>query len=120
MAHLGNNVAKLRNFRRRTQKEMAGLMKITQPEYSRIENREHINDELLETIAELLDFPIDLIKGLDSFGPQTVYQQDGNNGNGFCYVTNPLEKIVELYERLLDIERKKVMELEAENKGLKK
>src|SRR3546814_925437 len=95
MVHIGNNIAKLRNFRRKTQKEMAAMLEITQPEYSRLEGKEHISDELLEKIATLLDYPTELISNLDGSPAQNVYQNEGNNGNGFCYVTNPVDKIVE-------------------------
>lgn len=120
MVHIGNNIAKLRNFRRKTQKEMAAMLEITQPEYSRIEGKEHINDELLEKIATLLDYPTELISNLDDSSAQNVYQNEGNNGNGFCYITNPVDKIVELYERLLESERARIALLETELLDLKK
>src|SRR3546814_14091081 len=82
MVHIGNNIAKLRNFRRKTQKEMAAMLEITQPEYSRPEGKEHISDELLEQIAHLLDYPTELISTLDCSPAQNVYTNAVKDGKG--------------------------------------
>jgi transcriptional regulator with XRE-family HTH domain len=100
MAHLGNNIARIRSFRRVPQKDMAARLGITQQEYSRIEKKETVEEDILVKIAAELDFPVEAIKEMESSTTvQTVYQQNGNNGNGFYQNSN--EKIVELYERLL-------------------
>ncbi len=110
MVHLGNNVARLRSFRRIPQKEMASQLAMSQQEYSRIEKKEEIDDDLLNKIAEVLDFPVEAIKHIESSTTiQTVYQQNGNSGNGF-YV-NANDKIVEMYERLLK-EKDMVIEMQ--------
>lgn len=110
MAHLGKNVSSLRNFRRIPQKEMASKLNMSQQEYSRLENKEAIDDEMLGIIADILDFPIEAIKHMESStNIQTVYQQSGNNGNGFYVNTN--EKIIEMYERLLS-EKDQVIQIQ--------
>lgn len=110
MVHLGNNVARLRSFRRIPQKDMASQLAMTQQEYSRIEKKEEIDDDLLSKIADVLDFPVEAIKHIESSTTiQTVYQQNGNSGNGF-YV-NANDKIVEMYERLLK-EKDTVIEMQ--------
>ena len=56
---------------------------------------------MLAKIAEVLDFPTEAIKHIESSTTiQTVYQQNGNAGNGFYVTAN--EKITEMYERLLN------------------
>lgn len=110
MAHLGNNVARLRSFRQIPQKDMASRLEMSQQEYSRIEKKQEIDDDLLGKIAEVLDFPVEAIKHIEaSTTIQTVYQQNGNMGNGFHI--NASEKVVEMYERLLK-EKDAVIEIQ--------
>lgn len=100
MVHLGNNIARLRSFRRIPQKDMAGKLGLSQQEYSRIEKKEEVDDGILSQIAEILNFPVEAFKHIESSTTiQTVYQQNGNNGNGFHQ--NATDKLEELYERLL-------------------
>jgi transcriptional regulator with XRE-family HTH domain len=101
MVHLGSNIAKLRGFRRIPQKDIAERLNITQQEYSRIESKDIVDDDMLERIAIELDFPVELIKTLDNDKVQNVYQQNGNKGHVFNYDFSSAEKIVELYEKLL-------------------
>jgi len=100
MEHLGNNIARLRNFRRIPQKEMAAKLRMTQQAYSAVENKAEIDEDLLEKIAEVLDFPVQAVRELDSHSVLSINQQGGNAGSVF-YQYNPNEKIQELYERLL-------------------
>ena len=102
MPHFGNNIARLRGFKRLTQKELAAKLNMRQQDYSKIEQKELIDDDMLEIIANALDFPVELIKSIDNNGHvENVYQQDGNKGNVFNYEFNSVEKIVELYDKLL-------------------
>ncbi|MFB9840887.1 helix-turn-helix domain-containing protein [Mucilaginibacter ginsenosidivorans] len=100
MEHLGNNIARLRNFRRIPQKEMAAKLRMTQQAYSAVENKAEIDEDLLEKIAEVLDFPVQAVRELDAHSVLSINQQGGNAGSVF-YQYNPNEKIQELYERLL-------------------
>jgi transcriptional regulator with XRE-family HTH domain len=102
MAHIGNNIAKLRGFRRIPQKDIAAKLSLSQQEYSKIESTSEIDENMLNLIAKALDFPVELIRSMDSNGHvENLYQQDGNKGHVFNYDFNSTEKIVELYERLL-------------------
>lgn len=100
MNHVGNNIARLRNFRRMPQKEMAAKLNMSQQAYSTIENKPDVDDDLLERIAQVLEFPVDAIRELDAHSVVSINQQGGNAGSIF-YQYNPNEKIQELYERLL-------------------
>lgn len=100
MVHLGNNIARLRGFRRMTQKEVADKARMSQQEYSRLESKQTIDDDLLEIIASVLDFPVDLVKQLDSASVVNNNQQGGNAGNIF-YQNENADHVVELYEKLL-------------------
>ncbi|MBS1530567.1 MAG: helix-turn-helix transcriptional regulator [Bacteroidetes bacterium] len=100
MVHLGNNIAKLRNFRRIPQKEVASRLNISQSEYSRLESKAEISDDLLEHIADVINYPVDLIKELDNSSIQSVHNS-GSISDSIFYQNNPNEKIQDLYERLL-------------------
>lgn len=100
MVHLGNNVARLRGFRRLTQKQVADKANMTQQEYSRLESRQVIDDDLLERIAAAIEFPVDLIKQLDSASVVNNNQQGGNAGNIF-YQNENADHVKELYDMLL-------------------
>lgn len=108
--HIGRNIGKLRSFRGIKQQDMAKRLKMTQQNYSLIENSEKVDDDLLKRIAGVLDYEPDFIKEL----PDTphVYSTHQQGGNVINYEFNPIEKIVELYERLLESERKRVEQLE--------
>lgn len=99
MVHLGNNVARLRNFRRIPQKDMAARLNMSQQSYSNVENKQEIDEDLLQKIAEVLEFPIEAIRELDSHSVLSINQQGGNAGNIF-YQTSP-DRLQELYEKLL-------------------
>lgn len=112
MVHVGNNIARLRSFRRIPQKDMANRLGIKQQDYSRLESKEIIDDEVLLKIAKELNFPVEAIKEMEaSTTIQTVYQQTGNNGNGFNVITS--EKVEEMYERLL-AEKDEVIKMQKE------
>ena len=102
MQHLGSNIARIRGLRRLTQKEVADKLKITQPEYSRLENKEKIDDDPLEKIAQALEVPIEVIKNFkeDAVFTNNIYDQN-NSINQVYFQFNPIEKIVELYEQVL-------------------
>lgn len=100
MAHIGNNIARLRGFRQIPQKEMAARLNIAQQTYSSLESKEEIDEDLLERIAAVLEFPVQALKELDSHSVLSINQQGGNAGSVF-YQYNPNEKMQELYERML-------------------
>lgn len=109
--HLGRNVSRLRSFRGIKQQDMARQLKMSQQNYSLIENSEQIDEEMLSRIAAIVDFPVETIKSLDNAGNQSIFNS-GSITDSIFYQNNPLEKIVELYERLLESERQKVSLLE--------
>lgn len=91
---------------------MANRLGIKQQDYSRLESKEIIDDEVLLKIAKELNFPVEAIKEMEaSTTIQTVYQQTGNNGNGFNVITS--EKVEEMYERLL-AEKDEVIKMQKE------
>ncbi len=105
MQHIGRNISRLRNFKGIKQLDMAQRLHMTQQNYSLIENAETIDDDMLSLIAGILDFPEDLIRELDTAGSQSIFNS-GSITESVFYQNNPVDKIIELYERLLEVERK--------------
>jgi transcriptional regulator with XRE-family HTH domain len=95
------------------QESLAQDLKLTQQQVSQIEQQEKIDEETLSVIAEYLNIPVDLLKNFDE--DAVIYNINHYNvhDNTFsdssaAQVFNPIEKIVELYERLLESEKNKL------------
>src|SRR3546814_17398719 len=94
------------------QEVLAKDLGLSQPQVSVIEQQAVIDEPLLEKVANALGVTPDLIKKFDvdraiyninHFRDSTVHNGDHGTQN-----INPLEKVVELYERLLQSERVKL------------
>jgi transcriptional regulator with XRE-family HTH domain len=115
MKHLGQNVARIRGMHRLTQKEIADKLKVTQPEYSRIEQKEQIDEDLLQRIATVLDVTPEIIKEFNDDGKvniisSTLHDNAGSVNSFPVFNFNPIERIVELYERMLK-EKDEIIEM---------
>lgn len=108
--HIGQNIHRLRRFRGLKQTDMATRLKMSQQNYSLIENSEKVDDDVLGRIAEILGYETEYIRDLPEM--PHVYSTNQQGGNVIHYEFNPIEKIVELYERLLESEQEKVKFLE--------
>lgn len=95
--HLGRNVSKLRELKGIKQEDFAKMLKITQQAVSKLENKKEIDDETIDKIAEKLGFTPDSIK---EFNPDATVQSINQQGGNVINI-NPLDKIIELYERML-------------------
>lgn len=110
--HLGRNIVQIRELLGIEQKMLASKMGVSQQTISRIEQSEHIEDEKLEKTGTVMGVTAEAIK---NFNKESIV----NHINNFhCKVdtqihtqVNPLEKIIELYEKLLAAEREKNTEL---------
>lgn len=88
------------------QEALAQAIGVSQQTISTIENSETVDDEKLQQIAEALGVSAEAIK---NFSEEAVinyfnnfYDQSGSHGQfGPVYNFNPIDKIIELYERLL-------------------
>ncbi|PQJ09760.1 transcriptional regulator [Flavipsychrobacter stenotrophus] len=98
--HIGRNISRLRSFRGIKQLDVAKRLKMTQQNYSLIENAEEVDDNLLSRIAAIIDFPVEMIKDLDNSKVQSIFNS-GSITDSIFYQNNPVDKIIELYERLL-------------------
>jgi transcriptional regulator with XRE-family HTH domain len=111
--HVGKNLQKVRVYLGVKQDALATDLGMTQQAVSKIEQQDEIEDEMLGKIAEVLGVSPDLIKNFDE--EKAVYNinnfRDNTLEQGATAIAqqfNPVEKIVELYERLLSSEREKI------------
>lgn len=114
MKHRGRKIARYRNFKGIKQDSLAKQLEISQTEMSRIESQETIDELLFSQIAEALGVSTEF---LDNFDENTALYNISNNienspisenSTGINQVFNPLDKVVELYERLLESEKEKI------------
>lgn len=120
--HLGKNIQKVRVYLGIKQDALAIDAGMTQQTVSKIEQQEEIEEALLSKIATALGVTPELIKDFDE--ERAVYNINNNNyrdatiNEGATPVVqqfNPVDKIVELYERLLKSEREKIEILQKAN-----
>lgn len=101
MQNIGRNIARVRELKGVKQDELARLLGITQQAVSKIENKQNVEEDILEKIAEKLKVSAEAIKQFNQDATiQSLYQQGGIVVENLTI--NPLEKIIELYERLLN------------------
>jgi transcriptional regulator with XRE-family HTH domain len=112
--HTGRNVQRVRMYFGVKQEALAADLGITQQEVSKIEQQEEIEEEMLSQIANVLGVSSEVIRDFDV--ERAIYNinnsyNDATITEGSTAVVlqiNPIEKIVELYERLLKSEREKI------------
>lgn len=112
--HTGRNVQRVRMYFGVKQEALAADLGITQQEVSKIEQQEEIEEEVLSQIANVLGVSSEVIRDFDV--ERAIYNinnsyNDATITEGSTAVVlqiNPIEKIVELYERLLKSEREKI------------
>lgn len=115
--HVGKNLQKVRVCLGIKQDALAADLGVSQQVISKIEQQEEIEEELLAKISKVLGVSPELIKDFDE--ERAIYNINSNNyrdatisdgatANAISQQVNPIDKIVELYERLLKSEREKI------------
>lgn len=120
-AHHGYNVQRLCEIMGVSPKDLAERTGLTIDAISKLENKEVIEEKVLDKISKALNIPSEAIKNYrDEASISIVSNSFDNNGSavaaGYQYQSectfNPVDKIVELYERMLKIEQEKIALLE--------
>ncbi len=118
--HIGRNISRIRELRGMKQEALAEAIGLSQQTVSGIEGSEEVDAKRLLEIAKVLGVTVEAI---ENFSEESVfnyfnnfYDNSANNGqvNGpfnECNF-NPLDKVVELYERLVQSEKEKIEYLE--------
>ena len=115
--HVGRNLQRIRVYLGMKQEALAADLGVNQQVISKIEKQEEIEEDFLKRIAEVLGISEEVIKDFDV--EKTIFNinhhkyKDANISEGattyaIVQQINPLEKIVELYERLLKSEQDKI------------
>ncbi|WP_406844930.1 helix-turn-helix domain-containing protein [Flavobacterium soyae] len=122
--HIGRKISRIRELRDMKQEALAQALGTNQQAISAIENSETIDEEKLKAIAEVLGVSVE---GIKNFSEEAVLNNIQNNYEGSVINSgpvvnhncsfNPLDKVVELYERLVQAEKDKVEYLEKLLKG---
>jgi transcriptional regulator with XRE-family HTH domain len=116
--HQGRNVKRFREMLGLKQEGLAYQLgeDWNQQKISLLEQKEEIDEALLQQLAAQLKVPVEAITNFDedtavNIISNTVNNHDNANGNSLFnyYPTfNPIDKIVELYEALVKSEKEKV------------
>ena len=115
--HHGYNVKRLREILHVKQEVLADALGISQQSVSLLETKETIDPETLEKIAETLRVPVDAIKKFDEEATFNIIANTyHDNSASVHYSFNPIDKIVELYERMLKEKDELITKLMGEKK----
>lgn len=111
---IGTKVQLIRKYFGVKQEALASELGISQQEYSKIEQQEDIEESTLSEIARALNVSPHVIKNfnVEKAIANINYSHTGNSNPEFentrVIHVDPINKIVELYERLLNSEREKI------------
>lgn len=114
--HIGRKISRIRELRGMKQEALAIELGVSQQSVSNIEQSETLDEPTLAKVAEVLGVTPE---GIKHFSEEAVFNiinntfkdNSANNNNYFCTI-NPIDKIMELYERLLQAEKEKIAYLE--------
>lgn len=110
--HHGRNIKRLRDILGVKQEQIAFELNLTQQAVSKLEQKEQIEEEMLVKVAKVLKVPVEAIKNFDdaatiSFVANTFHDSTHIGNANYNCTFNPIDKIIELYERMLEQEREK-------------
>ena len=124
--HHGHNIRRLRIEKNMNQEVLSQLVHLSQSAVSKYEQMRVIDDEMLHRFSRALGVPFEYLKSLEEDAQTVVFENNTVNNNDQAsaniggYVEennrvnnyNPIEKITELYERLLKEKDEKYAALE--------
>ncbi len=111
--HIGRNIQRIRVYLGMKQEALAADLGVSQNIISKIEKEPEIEEGLLNQLASALGISAEVIKDFDV--EKAIYNINNIRDNTFeqgstsiAQQFNPVDKIIELYERLLQSEREKI------------
>jgi transcriptional regulator with XRE-family HTH domain len=113
--HIGRKISRIRELKDMKQEALAQALGTNQQAISAMENSENIDEDKLKEIAKALGVTVEAIKNFSEENVinyfNTIYDNDFSYSNGAIQSNNcsfnPLDKVVELYERLVQAEKDK-------------
>ena len=125
--HIGRNISRIRELKGMKQEILAEAIGVSQQTVSSIEGSEEVDNKRLVEIAKALGVTVEAI---ENFSEESVfnffnnfYDNSASNGQGASgpiFTFNPLDKMVELYERLVLAEKELVQAEKAKVEYLEK
>lgn len=126
MYHIGRKIERVRRLRGMTQTDLGDALGISKQAISKMEQTEQIDDERVKQVAEALGVTEE---GLKKFNEESVlyytynfYENSGVTAasigaHNIETLNNfPIEKTIEMFEKLLQKEREKFERVKARNK----
>jgi len=115
--HEGRNIKRIREILGVKQEALAIDLGLSQQAISLLEQKETLDVPTLEKVAKALKVPVEAIKNFDEDNAVTIISSTFNDhaigyAGTYSPTFNPLDKVVELYERLLQSEKDKIVLLE--------
>jgi len=142
--HHGRNIRRTRIEKNMNQEGLSELVHLSQPAVSKYEKMKVIDDEMLQRFARALNVPFDYLKTLEEDAQTVVFENNTVNNSeqsaGAANISmgivksdtedsindsrinnfNPIDKITELYERLLKEKDEKYAALERRLQNVEK
>ncbi|OPC03916.1 transcriptional regulator [Elizabethkingia ursingii] len=119
--HQGRNIKRFREMLGIKQDALAYELgeDWNQKKISLLEQKESVEKDILEQVAKILKVPTEAIENFDEDSvvniiSNTVNNSDNASGNSLNYYPtfNPIDKMVELYERMLEQQKEMIEKLE--------
>ena len=115
--YIGRKISRIRELRGIKQETLASELGVSQQSISKLEQSEHIDDDKLEVIAKALGVSAEAIKKFDEEAAINIFSNTYHDSSASLHYTfNPIEKIVELYERMLKEKDQMIEKLMQEKK----
>jgi transcriptional regulator with XRE-family HTH domain len=122
-SHIGRKISRIRELRGMKQEALAQALGVSQQTVSNIENSEEVEEKMLQKVADALEVSVE---GLKNFSEEAVFNIINNTYHNsssdqstliassvnYQPTFNTIEKIVELYERLVQAEKERADALE--------
>ena len=102
--HLGHNIRRLRDMLGIKQDTIAYAMNMTQQNFSFLEQKADIDKVTLEKIASIMKIPVEVIRNFSEDGVINIISSTLHDNSGSVLYNptfNPIDKIIELYEKRL-------------------
>lgn len=107
----GANVRRWREWHNINQDTLAEQIGVSQATLSSYEKKSKLDQDVLEKIAKVLSIPVEAITEIEDGASINIVANTFDNQSSavnWCPTFNPIDKIVELYDRLLQSEKEKV------------
>ena len=111
----GANARRWREWRNINQDVLAERIGVSHATLSGYEKRDKLEPDILAKIAEALNIPVEAITEMEEGASINIVANTFDNQSSavnWCPTFNPIEKIFELYDKLLEAEKEKVAMLQ--------